>query len=181
MKTVLVLTALFALACGGSHVAHSGDAGATALDGGTSADAGAAEPDAGTEAPDAGHARDAGVVADAGTAGADAGTMVTLNSTGLTVSMGIQPNPPIRGRNAMTLLVKRRSSGAALTGATVAVTPWMPAHGHGSTSRPVVTEATDGRYDVANVVLQMAGSWELKVAITDNGRAETVTFNVSVR
>jgi hypothetical protein len=58
---------------------------------------------------------------------------------------------------------------APVDGATIAVTPWMPDHGHGSAVRPEVAAMGGGRYAVSKVYLPMAGLWELKVSVQRTG------------
>jgi hypothetical protein len=54
--------------------------------------------------------------------------------------------------------------GDNVTGATVAVTPYMPDMGHGITDEPVVTEGEDALYE-AVFTYSMGGYWELTIDI----------------
>lgn len=86
------------------------------------------------------------------------------------------PSPLGKGKNTLVLSV-RDAAGAPLDGASVTVTPFMPDHGHGSTVTPTVRAMGGVRYEVGEVVLPMAGVWELAVAVTPPGAAEArVTF-----
>ncbi len=80
------------------------------------------------------------------------------------VLVDAQPGPPIKGMNTLKLEL-RDSSGAAVDGAEISVTPFMPDHAHGSARKPVVTAAGAGRYDVAGVWLPMAGLWKITVSV----------------
>ena len=68
------------------------------------------------------------------------------------------------GPNAFDLVLRDRS-GKGVEGATLAVTPWMPTMGHGVWEKPVVDERKKGGYHVGNVLLIMAGDWELRISI----------------
>jgi nitrogen fixation protein FixH len=69
---------------------------------------------------------------------------------------------PALGENVLLVEVDD-ASGAPLSGATVTVSSWMPAHGHGSPDEAVVTETSPGHYRAAPVTLHMPGSWEITV------------------
>ncbi len=55
------------------------------------------------------------------------------------------------GPNAMDIIVHDKNDHDVM-GAEVTVTPWMPAMGHGTMEKPVVTERGGGLYGVENVV-----------------------------
>lgn len=71
-----------------------------------------------------------------------------------------QPAPAQKGDNTWKVRVTD-AAGAAVTGATVKVTPFMPEHGHGTSIAATVTEDADGRYDITPVNLSMPGLWEV--------------------
>jgi YtkA-like len=79
-----------------------------------------------------------------------------------------KPGPPIKGTNAMTFEV-RDTAGQPVDGATLTVTPWMPDHAHGTPTKPVVTPAGGGVYNVEKIYLPMAGLWQIKVAVQPAG------------
>ncbi len=59
-------------------------------------------------------------------------------------------------------------------GATLTVTPWMPAHGHGIDDEVVVVELGEGHYE-ATFQFSMPGEWELQIDIDgDAGVGEVV-------
>lgn len=69
---------------------------------------------------------------------------------------------------------------APVAGATVTVEPWMPMHGHGSPETSVVTERGDGEYE-ADVLFNMPGAWELRIAATAGDVADRFVFPLEVR
>ena len=81
--------------------------------------------------------------------------------------------PPQRGIDTLQYQVTD-PSGAPVTGLVLTVVPWMPAHGHGTSVRPTVTETGDGLYEASNVVLFMQGRWELRTSITGGGAQDAV-------
>jgi len=86
------------------------------------------------------------------------------------------PAPPAKGTNAVTLQLVD-AGGKPLDGLVVAVTPFMPDHGHGSAVTPVVTALGDGKYRVEKIYYPMAGLWRLTVTVTQPTAApQEVTF-----
>ena len=99
----------------------------------------------------------------------DAGVTVAITSA--------DPAPPDRGKNTWTLAVTH--NGQALSGASVSIKPWMPAHGHGTT--PPTFTATAGKrpgaYAVGPFDLFMPGGWRVTVRVDQAGkRLATVAF-----
>ncbi len=91
------------------------------------------------------------------------------------------PAIPDKGDNTWELAIEH--GGAALTGATVTVKPWMPAHGHGTNPETFAATpaAQDGRYSVGPFNLLMPGYWTVTVTIDDGqGTSEEVVFGVCV-
>lgn len=78
--------------------------------------------------------------------------------------------PPVRGANAFDVEIVRVADGGAVEGVALAVTPWMPAMGHGTSTRPVVSELGGGHHLVEGVNLFMPGLWELRVSLTGSVR-----------
>lgn len=79
----------------------------------------------------------------------------------------IDGEPPARGANSFEIEIVRSDGGAATQSGIEAVTPWMPAMGHGTSARPTVAEIGEGRYRVDSVLLFMPGLWELRVSIAE--------------
>lgn len=101
--------------------------------------------------------------------------------THLSVELRTAPSqPPVRGTSAAELRVSD-AAGIGREGLVVTVTPWMPAHGHGTAVSPVVTAQGGGVYVVENLALPMPGTWELRIAMTGEGGFEdhaTTTLEV---
>ena len=77
--------------------------------------------------------------------------------------MSLTLEPSVVGDNTLTLEL-RDASGDPLEGATVKVSPWMPAHGHGSAD-VMLEERDPGRYVGERVYFNMPGIWELRIHI----------------
>ena len=76
------------------------------------------------------------------------------------------PNPPALGVDAAELTLTD-TTGAPVTGLTLTTLPWMPAHGHGTSTTPTVTETTTpGVYVATPIDFYMSGQWELRTTIT---------------
>lgn len=94
------------------------------------------------------------------------GQVVTSASGHLSVSVWTAPTPPIKGVNALRFRVVD-GTGATVGAAAVSATAWMPAHGHGTSVKPAVTDVGGGVYDVTRVVFFMDGRWEVRGAVMD--------------
>lgn len=91
--------------------------------------------------------------------------------------MSASPAPPSTGVNTFSLQVVD-AAGAALDGATITVTPWMPDHAHGSSVKAGVVPAGGGMYTVSNVYLVMAGLWQVTVTVEQaTGDAASAVFD----
>jgi hypothetical protein len=91
--------------------------------------------------------------------------------------MTADPSPPDRGNNTWTLQVTRDDAPA--NDLSVTVTPFMPAHNHGTTPADFTAEAmpdTDGMYTVGPFDLFMPGSWSLLVTVSDGESEDEVEF-----
>lgn len=75
------------------------------------------------------------------------------------------PDPVARGNDEFRYVITD-AGGAPVDGLSLAVTPWMPAMGHGASTTPAVTAEGQGKYLVSNVVLVMAGDWQLRTQVT---------------
>lgn len=82
--------------------------------------------------------------------------------------MAADPAPPSRGDNAWTLQLSTMAAPATpVAGATLTVTPFMPAHEHGSGKTVEVTPLTEaGQYRLSPVNLWMPGVWETTIRVT---------------
>ena len=88
---------------------------------------------------------------------------VTSDSAKLLVAVrGAPYQPLVAGTDCLELVVTDPSTGAAVDGLTVTMTPWMPAMGHGADTIPLVTALGQGRYVFTQVSLFMPGEWQLR-------------------
>jgi nitrogen fixation protein FixH len=89
---------------------------------------------------------------------------VTTRSGRLGVAIRWSPATPIKGSDAVQLTI-RDAFGGPVDGLSVAVVPWMPAHGHGTVA-PVITETAPGTFVANPVYLYMSGEWQLRMSFT---------------
>lgn len=92
------------------------------------------------------------------------------------VALVSDPEPPSKGMNTWVLTVMRHEDMSMVDGATVEIEPWMPDHGHGSDSVAVVEAMGQGDYRSQTVSLQMLGTWDTTVTITDGDMTDEVHF-----
>lgn len=92
---------------------------------------------------------------------------LTSETGALHVEVRTSPQPPGRGTNLALFTITHHEGGAPAEGLRFTVEPWMPGHGHGSPTVPVVEEQGEGEYLVRAIDLTMAGEWELRVRITE--------------
>ncbi len=64
-------------------------------------------------------------------------------------------------------------AGTPVTGAEVAMTCYMPEHGHGMLRQPRSMEIGKGRYLVQGFLLHMAGFWTISATVVVDGLAAT--------
>ena len=84
----------------------------------------------------------------------------------LTLELRSAPaQPPTRGDVSLELTARDTTTGELASGLLLSVTPWMPAMGHGTSDLPSVEEASPGHYQLSNLVLYMAGTWELRTHV----------------
>ena len=89
-------------------------------------------------------------------------------SGALSIAIWWSPAQPTVGYDATQLAITD-ATGAPVSGLTLAIVPWMPAHGHGASVYPTVSETTPGTYVATPLDFFMAGSWELMTAGTISG------------
>jgi len=88
----------------------------------------------------------------------------------------LQIDAPLQvGLNSLKLSVQD-GKGAAIAGARLTITPWMPGMGHGVTVTPMVKEVGDGIYEVENIGFSMPGHWQLKIDISSAVQDDKVVF-----
>ena len=66
----------------------------------------------------------------------------------------------------MRLDLTDAAGGGPVDGLTVSVQPWMPAHGHGTSIVPSVMPMGSGAYEIDDVYLYMAGTWQVRIAFS---------------
>lgn len=96
--------------------------------------------------------------------------------------MSATPAPPARGDNSWLVQINQTASGAApLEGATLQVTPFMPAHQHGSPIQPVITAMPDaGQYQLDKVNLWMPGVWETTIRATAGAQTDSAVYKFCI-
>jgi len=64
---------------------------------------------------------------------------------------------------------------------TIPADPYMPVHGHGGSTLPVITAMGGGLYSVGNLDFFMGGYWDLYLNLTPpGGTADMVTFPLCI-
>jgi hypothetical protein len=90
------------------------------------------------------------------------------------------PSPPQIFDNVWRVRLED-ASGSAIEEASILVTTWMPAHGHGSPKQTVVSELGAGEYELDPVNLPMPGLWEITLDATLNGGStDSATFSFCI-
>jgi len=80
------------------------------------------------------------------------------------------------GKNLVELVI-RDDKGNHVEGALIRVLPQIYQHGESTLVRPKVSEKGKGSYSAENVYIEMPGHWVLKVTITKDDKADSVTFD----
>ena len=86
----------------------------------------------------------------------------------LTIALWWSPQQPTVGYDATQLSITD-AAGTPVTGLALTIVPFMPAHGHGASVEPTVSETTPGVYVATPLDFFMAGHWELMTAIAGGG------------
>lgn len=98
--------------------------------------------------------------------------------------VSLAPAPPARGDNEWVIQVNALAGGTVgspVNGATIAATPFMPKHGHGTPIDVEVEPMTaDGQYKLSPVNLWMPGLWETTVEVSSAGGTDMVVFKVCI-
>ncbi len=90
------------------------------------------------------------------------------------------PDPSVTGKNSLTLRLSE-PGGAAVSGASFSIEPWMPAHGHGSSIVPQVVELGDGEYQSDDLIFTMPGTWEVRIAVDAAARHDYFVLTREVK
>ena len=88
------------------------------------------------------------------------------------------PDPARKGLNDVVYRIADQTA-LATDGLTIETQPWMPAHGHGTSTVPDVTPQGAGLYWATPVNLYMSGRWELRTSI-GGASEDRVVFQVDV-
>ncbi|MBX3162527.1 MAG: FixH family protein [Deltaproteobacteria bacterium] len=95
--------------------------------------------------------------------------------------MSATPAPPARNDNAWSVQVNAVAGGAPVENATIKVTPFMPAHGHGAGKNALVEPGAEpGRYELSPINLWMPGVWETTVRVTSDAGDDRVVFKFCI-
>jgi hypothetical protein len=90
------------------------------------------------------------------------------------------PAPPAKNENSWTLKLTD-AHGNPITGATLAVVPFMPDHGHGPPAQPLWMEMGGGSYIINQIDFFMPGIWQVTFTITPTlGPADSLVFTFCV-
>ena len=94
------------------------------------------------------------------------------------------PSPPARGFNTWVVQVNQMNGGvvgAPVDGATLKVTPYMPAHMHGSgVAVDITATASPGEYQLTPVNLWMQGVWETTVRASVDPASDSTVFKFCI-
>lgn len=91
------------------------------------------------------------------------------------------PAPPTRGTNDWTVQVLDMGGSPMSEATVVAVTPFMPDHGHGTSVVPEVGATnSDGEVDVSSIDFRMPGVWTVSFDVEAAGVTDRVVFGVCV-
>lgn len=104
-----------------------------------------------------------------------------IGSSTVTLSfIDAEPPVPIVGNNSWTFALQ--VDGMPLKGiaSALTVTPLMPDHEHGTPTKVVVTEVSEGTYRFAPVHTRMAGYWEITVGVDAEALNAELVFGVCV-
>jgi hypothetical protein len=105
---------------------------------------------------------------------------MTKKAGDLTVQVVIDKNPPVTGKNNMTVGIKD-GAGKDVTDAMVAIDYVMPAMpGMPAMNYKAGASLKDKRY-AAQVDFSMSGAWSVTVKITRGGKTQSVKLNVDVK
>ena len=96
--------------------------------------------------------------------GAPAMTVASASGQ-LSIDVWWSPVQPTVGYDAAQLAITD-GNGAPVTGLALTIVPFMPAHGHGASVDPTVSESAPGVYVATPLDFFMAGHWELMTAIS---------------
>lgn len=90
------------------------------------------------------------------------------------------PEPSV-GPIGTWILALTTADGTLVTGANIVIGGGMPQHNHGFPTDPQVTAASDpGQYRIEGVKFSMPGLWEMRLAISADGKTDEALFNIKL-
>ncbi len=95
-----------------------------------------------------------------------------------------EPEEQIVGDNAWTFAIEDDGSPVEGLEEVMAVTPFMPDHGHGTAVAVEISEVEAGQYELSPVNLRMPGYWLITIeidALSEDDEPDVATFGVCVR
>lgn len=90
------------------------------------------------------------------------------------------PDPPTTGTNALGIALAD-ANGKPVNQASIEIEPWMPGHGHGTPTVPVVEALGDGKYRAEKIDFMMPGLWELTVGVHVGDLSDTFVLAYDVK
>lgn len=102
---------------------------------------------------------------------------ITSEKGRLALTVETEPNPPVRGLNAVSYTITNMDSSPA-DGLRFTVIPWMPAHAHGTSVEPQIEPRGEGRYRISNVLFYMPGRWQLQTQFAGDDDHATPEFQI---
>lgn len=105
----------------------------------------------------------------------DAPISTATSDQGLHVDVRTAPSqPPPRGTCTVEFIVTD-ANGVPKDGLDFGVVPWMPAHGHGASTKPQIIPKGNGRYVALEVNFFMPGQWELRTTLSGDHAVPKLT------
>jgi hypothetical protein len=98
--------------------------------------------------------------------------------------MSASPAPPARGNNTWVVQINAMQSGVVgspVDGASMVVTPFMPAHQHGTPIPVGISPAgMPGQYTLDPVNLWMPGVWETTIQVTSGSTTDSAVYKFCI-
>jgi len=95
--------------------------------------------------------------------------------------LSAEPGPPVKGFNTWVIHVTDAQSGASLDNLKLTAVPFMPDHGHGTSTVVMISAMGGGAYQLMPLNLFMAGLWQTTITLTaPDGRADQVVFSFCI-
>lgn len=104
----------------------------------------------------------------------------TTNSGNVHVDVFAAPDPFVRGESSIEIVLTSTASGAPIDGASIVMQPFMPSMTHGASTQPTFVGSGGGVYVAHDLVMIMAGAWELRTTLSGS-IADTFVADVSVQ